>query len=145
MKEKENLISFKIAKLAKEKGFDWEVEKGYFSNGVLSNTWTAIHIEISSQILKAVSDKLFNKTVYMASTQSLLQKWLREKYNIDVEPYLILYYGEEAEKPQTINEKEYTYKILNQGINEFVKTRYKNYEKALEKGLFEALKLIKNV
>ena len=79
-----------------------------------------------------------------APTQALLQKWLREIYNIDVQSYLITmeYNGRELE---IIEEKEYFYRIYIKGITQFIgNTNYKNkYEAALEEGLQQALKLIK--
>lgn len=59
---KDQLISFKTAKLAKERGFNW------------SSTYTY--------------EKDYNKTIeiilYKAPTQSLLQKWLREVHNTHI-------------------------------------------------------------
>jgi len=81
----EQVISFETAKLAKEIGFDWKVDKGYFSNGNLSNTWTAIHIELSGQILKQTDNDTSTITVVgRAPTQSQFQKFLREKHNMHI-------------------------------------------------------------
>jgi hypothetical protein len=79
-----------------------------------------------------------------APTQSLLQKWLREKHKLFV-----------WVEPDEINKKSMcTYFIQSMDesivINEFSEPRFKTwimanktYEEALEKGLLEALKLIK--
>lgn len=62
-----------------------------------------------------------------APTQSLLQKWLRETHNIVV---LVWYNPELQEWESHISEKYY-------------ESKFETYEEALEKGLQEALKLIK--
>jgi len=77
-------------------------------------------------------------------TQFLLQKWLREKHNIDVEPYLVLIDSNNNYKKQIID-KEYSFKIIQEGIPLFIISKhiYLKYEEALEIGLIEALKTIK--
>ena len=71
-----------------------------------------------------------------APTQSLLQKWLREKHGIDVLPF---------KEQNTIQDLSliYTWTIFNKGIISTIPKGYDTYEQALEKGLQEALKLIK--
>ena len=66
-------------------------------------------------------------------TQSFLQKWLREKYNIDIW-CIPIYKGKKTFHYQLAVESD---NILNQTME-----RYKTYEEALEFGLQEALKLI---
>lgn len=67
---RDELISFETAKLAKEKGFDVECERYFDETGGMwtYNNW---------------GDGL-RDGAYWRPTQSLLQKWLREKYNIEV-------------------------------------------------------------
>jgi len=117
----EQLISFGTAKLAKEKGFDEPVYAIYSGNQL------GIFTE---------NDTIFNKwnhcrdATYSAPTQSLLQKWLREKHSIDVlvdKGFLCDNYSHEIYHKNDMFESEYI---------------FKTYEKALEKGLYEALKLI---
>ena len=65
---KEQLISFSTAKLAKEKGFDNYDVANYYREGInyaLNNSGTSTIKEVGN---------------YPAPTQSLLQKWLREKH-----------------------------------------------------------------
>ena len=118
---KEELITFETAKLAKEKGFFY---KGlmYRKEGTLSDN----------------RGFLYNLNVYSASTQSILQKWLREKHNIMVTVsipyeefgfYAAEIWGENREDGIKILEID--------GMSVF-----KTYEEALEEGLQEALKLI---
>ena len=137
---KEQLVSFKVAKLAKEKGFNEETYAFYDSTNTLINplaahkesNWTR-HI-----ILNKYNDGfVYNSTTgnkvnnYAAPTQSLLQKWLREKHNIVV----------------FINPYPTTYAAVIQYNNredKYATDLYDTYEIALEKGLEEALKLIDN-
>ena len=117
----EQLISFETAKLAKEKGFN-EIPCHYvYDEGILKQSYQA-----------------FNRLNFeLAPTQSLLQKWLRDKHNINVlfntyhvgEPIKGVSYG--------------CYIIDNiKGRLSSNLAHYTIYEEALEKGLQEALKLI---
>ena len=159
----EQLISFETAKLAKEKGFNWECSK-YIN---VNNIWTYgieyvfktdnIHIQGHTSVERWLSDginkcleeaeQFENKTcsldeiiIYPAPTQSLLQKWLREKHKLFVEIFTanyawnnkIKFYFHVREIHSKNDDKYHNYRT------EFVGT----YEEALEKGLQEALKLI---
>ena len=78
---KEDLITFKTAKLAYEKGFNI-LNKGSMTNmycitGDLSWEKLGYHNELP---------KIFDRGFILAPTQSFLQKWLRETYDIDVLP-----------------------------------------------------------
>ena len=99
-------ITFETAKLAKEKGFEFRVVWEY--------------------ILGFKEDSERDKYL---STQSLLAKWLREKYNI----HLIAY------KNINIDGYDWCF-ITTDGITNI--NSYKTYEEAYEIGLQEALKLI---
>jgi len=115
----EQLVSFETAKLAKEKGVDFNVEKIYNQNGILVTVF---------------ADKSFveNNNWYLAPTQSLLQKWLREIHNIHVYARL----GE--------GDVYYTFYFKNgdeSSVNEL--WDFDTYENALEEGLKEGLKIIK--
>lgn len=119
----DQLISFEIAKLAKDKGFDIVQELVYNSLNQIEKynrtRWTLYR------------DYCF------APTQSLLQKWLREVHGIYIELLvdgweknlcfrLFIYQkGEPSPKPHD------DYGALD------------NYEEALKFGLIQALKLIK--
>ena len=125
---KEELITFETAKTAKQKGFSWHCEKHY--NHEYSYDEPAIFMDdLSPEDLEPFE--------YSAPTQSLLQKWLREKHgiyvNIDVVPcsgllvfnYLIRY-------SKDIGKIKISRHVFG----------YETYEQALEEGLQEALKLI---
>jgi hypothetical protein len=131
---KEELITFETAKLAKEKGFT----RGKYNFDFYKPDGNVLHmIDFSSE---------FVKFCIPYSTQSLLQKWLREVHGInifmtfkpnikkwDFIPYFMSMDGKEYIKYNS----EYT-KIYNE-------RRFDTYEEALETGLQEALKLIEIV
>lgn len=159
---KDNLISLTTAKLAKKKGFNIPTNLYYwFSkhhyNGISGYTYKNSNLKNTG--ISFLQDKKnwnsqdrYEDAFYSAPTQTLLQKWLREKYNCFVEVSLhgeedniwninpenllfgvtVDYYGKSFEIPMT-DEEDYS------------EYNFKSYEKALEKGLQEALKLIKNV
>lgn len=119
----EKRINFETAKLAKEKGFDWPVEDGfYFRDRVKSDIHSSdYHHDFD------------NNTSYYISrpSQSLLQKWLREVHNI----YLLVDMG---------FNRDYHWKYFDQE-SDFTYSAgiFETYEKALEAGLQKALKTLK--
>lgn len=124
----EQLISFETAKLAKEKGFggkELTTLNGYFRGGILCN------IPCNNK-----SD-FCHEDEFSAPTQSLLQKWLREIYNIHIIVYIM----------ENSNGSVYYDFGLKQVINWLTDKSSKpreflTYEEALEVGLQKALKLI---
>ena len=135
----EQLISYETAKLAKEKGFDEKVYREYDKSGYLRCT------SKSADVVLGPYDELLKSTEYPAPTQSLLQKWLREEHNCIVE---VTFYSENIE---SIKDIKYTVEIDYYGkdfhnigdSSDYYSSGYDTYEKALEVGLFEGLKLIK--
>ena len=110
----EQLISFETSKLAKSKGLTYEdVGQSYRSNG---------------DFTYGKNDDEF----YPAPTQSLLQKWLREKHLIDIIigsniiGYNLILWDRKTNKRHNIKSN-----------------LFQHYEEALEAGSYEALKLIK--
>ena len=122
----EQLITFGTAKLAKEKGFDVELHL-YYSVSVNSGDI------ISSDNIHKANLNLYDD-VWSRPTQSLLQKWLREEYIIDIN---ITRVG--SDFPYYLQITQYGNKCDILGFDEY----FIIYEEALEKGLQEALKLIK--
>ena len=119
---KEKLISFETAKLAKEKGFHISsrgegMGKRVFINGELVNT-------------------IFSSKDHIhAPTQSLLQMWLREVHEISIK--IDDYY--------TNSRVRFDYNVCELGSQEDNPVGiFETYEEALEIGLYQALKLIKN-
>lgn len=150
---KEQLISFNTAKLAKEKGFKtdhlWYQDDGvpvrfpYFvtfqSGGNEENIITKfIRDSMDRDGISYDYSPLTNLTYYLTPTQSLLQKWLREKHSINVE---VEGYYSDVWKTKIFelvdSSKHASYKELNDSTISF-----KTYEEALEAGLTKALNLI---
>jgi len=146
---KEQVISFDTAKLAKEKGFDEPCLDAYNLRGNLySNGWCE-YINDNDCELPFTSLALREKDV-LAPTQSLLQKWLREKHNIGLWISIGIMYPKlvfEAEISYIENGsgkfKEITPKLPEYYDIDYSDTYSLSYEEALEIGLQEALKLIK--
>jgi hypothetical protein len=118
---KEQLISFDTAKLLTHTDFyQKDCNNGYLiSSGELSFDYLLDYC---------------NKKAIASVTQSLLQKWLREKHEISVEVTSSYYYSD----PHYVS---WMYRI-NTKIGEDcgdIATRFKTYEEALEKGLKNAL------
>jgi len=113
------------AKLAKEKGFNWETrgfvnlsQDNHFDNDSLLENYNSKEHTIS------------------IPTQSLLERWLREVHEIHVgvKPY-------SCSRPENF---EYEVSILGKRYGKWVRIdSYLDYEDAMERGLEEALKLIK--
>ena len=135
---KETLITLKTAVLANEKGFyEYNSCESCYHNNELKR-WCSI--------------TGFYEDYILAPTQSLLQKYLREKHNIFVfinngyNPYLSC---------DTIIFEYQIFYITKRKENQFVgdnchhldsqKRDYNTYEEALEAGLYQGLLLIKKL
>ena len=130
---KEQLISLETAKLAKEKGFNIEV-KTYFDIKKFGDKPCEFYGRLNANDYNSWDDKLkknINAGYISAPTQSLLQKWLREVYNIHI-----------AVLPKILPSNEIKYYCFKGKIKKDFKDLYNTYEEVLEKGLQEALKLI---
>lgn len=66
----EDYVSFEIAKILKEKGFDQNCATYYLDGQV----WHHYHGEVIPK----------DKQIYAAPTQAMAMKWLREVHNIDI-------------------------------------------------------------
>jgi hypothetical protein len=147
---KEQLITFETAKLAKEKGFNVPTFVHYteylvnkideeYPNGGGPFSMTKGEIVLSNSYHKN-NDKngdFSNENYYScaASTQSLLQKWIREKHDIHVEPF------EENKKYVLLI---HYYSSVGCRIEDWTKKGpYDSYEDALEVGLKMALNINK--
>lgn len=151
---KESLISFETAKLAYRKGYTRETvgisftstRKNYYNKeGELNGDC----IDFIKDVIKHGRDKArINHILYPATSQSLLQKWLREVHNIDVvlspERYSNgINYLVQAQKWDLNADPEVNPNFVIKGSYWFNDNHeYETYEEALEKGLQEALKLI---
>ena len=112
---KEQLITLKTAKLAKNKGFNELCEYSYEG-------------EILSRTVKPWNNSE-DESEYAVCTQSLLQRWLREVHNM----FLTVEYS--------LDKDDWFYYLYKQQFNKYI--HFKTYEEALEAGLYEALLLIK--
>jgi hypothetical protein len=150
---KEQLISLSLAKLAKEKGFNifseyWyngkeeEQSINYPGDEALSDYFDYTNNKNNPSIIN-----ILNGSIYLAPTQGLLQKWLREVHNI-----WINIYTNNLDSNFTKN-KPYDHWILSFRIETLIDNKFhsklmvdgfaNSYEEALEQGLIESLKLIK--
>jgi branched-subunit amino acid aminotransferase/4-amino-4-deoxychorismate lyase len=121
---KEQLISFKTAKLAKKKEFNCTSDYafGTFDGAYVRKTLKCKHSMHPSR-WKNDTEKI------LAPTQSLLQKWLREVHDID----MWIYNKDDRFYYQCPKVDD-----VHPNLNHWADT----YEEALEKSLFAALELI---
>ena len=140
----EQRVSFEVAKLAAQVGYDWSDKKIYNTIGQL---WDAHYPT-------AKNSDIESGMACVAPTQSLLQKWLRDIHDIKI---FIDY------QPIGSDDYEYCYKIMYEEGNakrQYERTKtieslndwgsgYNNvypadtYEQVLEAALKKALELIK--
>lgn len=137
----DQLISFETAKLAKEKGF--AIGSKFYYGGHGWNVGDLVQSGITTCINGTNG---YFEGVCEAPTQSLLQKWLREKYNLHIE----------VKVQDFVQDPIYYWSIFGSRIVGFAEgllrcklnssettvKEYKTYEEALEVALLESLKLI---
>ena len=143
MSMSETLISFETAKLAKEKGFKEYYNRIYVLDEQKENDRIG-KVHYRTETYFSNSNHL-NKEFVTAPTQSLLQKWLREKHNIIVNsiPYEDEIPECEGGERQTLWEDETIDCREIPWLRDITThTYYHSYEEALENALVEGLKLI---
>ncbi len=133
----EQKVSFETAKLAKEKGFDINVnyfisqynkDGGIvFSESVESDNYNSSNWNSDTRV-----------SIFSRPTQSLLQKWLREVNRLFVEPQMYIEEGVYKFKYLVKSDFEYDLIVLKE------KGDFPTWEKALEEGLQEGLKELPN-
>ena len=120
---KEQLITYKTAKLAKEKRFNEDCQFVFTDKGEEYNN-------------KIPSTQIPNN-YHLRPSQSLLQKWLRDIHKIDIS--ILIVAGD--------NYGAYIHKDRNKQLQFEVHITYENqhtiYEETLERALLESLRLIK--
>ncbi len=144
---KEQLIEFDTAKLAKDKGFNIRCDNAYFETleHTVDDPRRSGEFTFPYQSPRTLESRYrgdqedeYTKKVCEAPTQSLLQKWLREKHSVyfNITPQSfrghVVYYNIEIAIPDMVWDKPV--KITGKAKE--------TYESTLEKGLQEALKLI---
>lgn len=138
---KDELISLEVAKLARKKHFNEVSYYIYSKYGLEKYTITVYHKNIYQG----------SDPIYLAPTQSLLQRWLREKYNciIVISPHRDYYNECWKSKEDILWEVSVNYYGTKLDIeytdkSDFNAHHFNTYEKALEEGLKQGLMLIKN-
>lgn len=128
---KEDYCSYNLSKLAKEAGFNWPVKSFYYfiKNADTSpNMWPG-------KLISELSGNNFNETNEKISvpTHCHLAKWLREKHNIIVLPYVK---EDEVFRCDIFKKEDSEIRVI------FSREGYNTYENAYESGLMEALKML---
>lgn len=128
MKQKD-YVSFEVAKLLKEKGYD-EPSKYYYRKGDNKFTYTALALRNSIEALY-ISECTTHPLAEVA-------KWLREVHNIHITigNSASGYYWELSKADNGTFICDYNYKGSNDG------GKYNTYEQALNEGIKEALNLL---
>ena len=133
----ETIVSFQVAKLAKEKGFNIPTIQYYTPKGYCTESadyMTERYAESNWNNGQGSYPTKAEDVSCSAPTQSLLQKWLREVHEISIK--IDDYY--------TNSRVRFDYNVCELGSQEDNPVGiFENYEEALEIGLQEALKLIK--
>lgn len=99
---------------------------------------------VTLKTLKLAKEKRFRWNKLTKPTQSLIHKWLRDKYDLHVIPYIL----------SGLDLKDYSVEVIHprpkgtMGCDSMLSRdnsmkRFKKYEDALEFGLQESLKMIK--
>ena len=114
---KEAYVSFEIASLLNEKGFDEECRARYDSNG-------ALHYE--KYPIEASGAEMHDSI--LCPTHQMVMMWLREVYNIIIEPESVW------------NGKKWEYQLFvvtphNYEHNPYAASPYKSYEECVEAGI----------
>ena len=136
----ETLITFETAKLAKEKGFDIPCENFYVEY-LDDDVVDLFNYEEQRGSGFAELYRNNKESKFSAPTQSLLQKWLREvhKIHVDIKEWELTYWYFYIKDGRTSPVKNIRIKI-----DEDSKWEFDSYEEALEVGLLEGLKLVKD-
>ena len=122
---KDEIVKYKTAKLAKEKGFIWDVKEAYYttkdelSKVMREECWDGYPVNTEDEDYLA------------APTQSLLRRWLREEHSTHIR----MHYNISKSHVCSYKINSYDkYKVLSRGDG---------FEDTLEKGLQKLLKQIK--
>lgn len=140
----EGYITLKTALLAKLLGFDWECDNVYENSECVK----LMYYEGDGTGYTKNGNSGIGTTEIdcTAPTQSLLHRWLREEYNIDVviTPERFkdgINYCVQAEQFDLSSDDSYAFVVKGSSLfND--NGEYPAYELAMEKGLYEGLKLI---
>ena len=140
----EQYITFEVAQLAKEKGFNVPVNNAYDLKGEFGNYYDIVN----ESPFDYEDDHIdYDSLRYSAPTQALLQKWLRKVHQIYVDvdidqttyPKFCYMISRFIGNPMNLAAEEWDWQNLPNGVDWGL---HRKWEDALEEGLFEALKLI---
>lgn len=130
--KKENYVSIEVAKLLREKGFN------EFCGAYYHLSWRNEATEDECFEVAPSYDFRNSDNTYRVGAPTLYEahKWLREKYNIHLDPKIICF-----NKPT--QKADYICDIHSLMTRQYKETKiYNSYEEALNAGVLEALKLI---
>ena len=148
----DELVAFEVAKLAKQKGFNISTKEQYCIKPISiqadNGRWADFKVgEVLDSYSSSCVTQYEETDVVPAPTQSLLHRWLRETKNIDIviapERYKTgINYVVQAQKFDLEN-GELGRNFIVDGTFWFNDNHeFPTYEDALDKGLYEGLKLI---
>lgn len=124
----ETLVSFKIAELAKKKGFKtpvWDYFRVWYND-------TQEGCKTQRKDYNSFFDTIDPKEEFFSRPSAdLLQKWLRKVHNIHI-----------AILPKILPSNEVKYYCFKGKLKKDFENLYNTYEEALNEALFQALKLL---
>lgn len=135
----DEIVGYALARAAKRRGFNEYTKGGYSKGGEYIEYFD--HCEYTNLCLESEWIKDNFPQRFAAPTQSLLQRWVREKHGLHVEVMLNNQIHPEPKAVYNFIVISYSCNVINYNVtsNEV----YATYEQALEAGLAAALKEIK--
>lgn len=121
----EDYVSFEVAKLLKEKGFNKICLRTYFDYGEMSRIYDEDEGVYNENLLPSI---------IAAPTHQMAMKWLREKHGIHIviHPSSGVYYGKYCLSI-------YVQRVKNKDFHLTYQTHEDTYEKAVEEGISYSL------
>lgn len=83
----EDYVSFEVAKLLRDKGFDAKCRYYYIQTKEMFEIDTRYHTALTTQELLDLQNIGEKEDRYAAPTQAIAMRWLREVHNLSVEVY----------------------------------------------------------
>lgn len=134
---KEQIVTFEVAKLAEEHGFDW-VCRSWYEN-CENNNWFEPISPGNYNDRETFSDTI------SSPTQELLKRWFREVKDINIDVYTS-YDTETHEETYRFYTHRTSLEKINQMLDELEEDeliKFDEYEDALEEALKEGFNLLK--
>ena len=129
----EYYVSFEVARLLKEVGFDWEIKTFYFMG------------QIGETMLGDAKNHNFSNQFISAPTLDVAQRWLREVKHLDIsihydptiksQPYVYFIYDAEEKFNDILG-------IISPITHSYSDGYFYKYEEAQEAGIKKALEII---